>query len=49
MGLDGFGLKMLKIKWVERQNRTVWDVVGRVYGGYGWTRTTDLSIMSAAL
>jgi hypothetical protein len=20
-----------------------------IYGGYGWTRTTDLSIMSAAL
>jgi hypothetical protein len=49
MGLDGFGLKILKIKGVERVYRTVLDVMGRANGGYGWTRTTDLSIMSAAL
>jgi len=29
--------------------RTFWDVSESYDGGDGWTRTTDLSIMSAAL
>ena len=34
---------------IFKENRTAWVFVKLENGGYGWTRTTDPSIMSAVL
>jgi hypothetical protein len=34
---------------IFKENRTAWGSVKLEDGGYGWTRTTDPSIMSAVL
>jgi hypothetical protein len=45
----GFGAKHLPMDGVELQKCKSPALGGAIHGGYGWTRTTDLGIMSATL
>jgi hypothetical protein len=47
--LDNMGQQIAKKPENFGVSQTRMDVSGGVYGGYGWTRTTDPSIMSAVL